>query len=447
MVYSKPLRVILVILGIMVALSGDILAQSSVLDTLFLETVPPDSVSVYKRGDDIVIRWYSPDDSISSGIGTMDFRSWYSGYDPADISQMNTHGDYTGSVDMNVRIEREVIGPLVPLVVGTDPFISLRVETIDAVNRSYSKTIRIGTDDYIPGELIPLILRNEEDAEDLLDLGFSISFTTGIIDSSLAGGGALIAMDLQDFEGFHVWRGLSPYPSEMISIVEISKEDYFDVSNIDVAGDVPLKWLWLWEYFRGTAEEDSWPRVDDEGREYYEWVDGDVYPGFDYYYHVTCYDRGFFKNFFQHNKEDNHICDEDLENPLDPGNVLDCEEVAQKITMTVDAGGDSDEEMMNVYAVPNPFRTGTSAQTSPAYHNYEPNAIKFFNVPENSKIRIYTVSGDLVWESNYSDDGIDGIMTWDVRNKEHNEVGSGVYIYKCESVAGGSVYGRIVVIR
>ncbi|MBU8922694.1 MAG: hypothetical protein KOO63_12820 [Bacteroidales bacterium] len=448
MVYRKPLGTILIILGIIIALSGDILAQNSVLDTLFLETVPPDSLSIYRRGENVIIRWYSPDKSIATGIGTLDFRSWYSGYNPVSVSQMNTHGHYTGSIDRNIRIEREIIGPLVPLMVGTDSYISLRVETIDPVNRSYSTILKLGTgDDYTPGDLLPMILRNDADENDYLDLGFSVSFTAGIIDSSLVGGGALIEMDLQDFEGFHVWRGLSPYPSEALSIVEISKEDYFKISNIDVSSEIPVKWLWLWEYFRGTTVEESWPRIDDEGREYYEWVDENVYPGFDYYYHVTCYDRGFFKNFFQHNKEDNYICDEDMENPLDPDNILDCEEIAQMLTMTVEVGGNSDEEMMNVYAVPNPYRTGTSAQTSPSYHNYEDNSIRFFNVPENSEIKVFTVAGDLVWESNYSTDGIGGLMSWDVKNKEGKEVGSGVYIFRCESVTGGSVYGRIVIIR
>jgi hypothetical protein len=75
-------------------------------------------------------------------------------------------------------------------------------------------------------------------------------------------------------------------------------------------------------------------------------------------------------------------------------------------------------------------------------------SIKFFNVPKEADIKIYTVAGDLVWETHYSNpDGQDGIVSWNVRNKEGREVGSGVYIYRCEADGGDAVYGRIVVIR
>ncbi|HSG28884.1 MAG TPA: hypothetical protein VLA34_10420, partial [Candidatus Krumholzibacterium sp.] len=375
-------------------------------------------------------------------------RNWYSGYDPALVSQMSVQGYYTGSIDRSLRIERQIIGALEPLMVGTDEYIPLRIETIDPVNRNYSTTINIGTLYYTPGEQIPLILTNEEDEFDKLDLGFSLSFSTGIVDTSLSGAGALIDLDVQDFEGFHVWRGLTPYPSDMQTIVEISKEDYFKVSDIDVSVEVPVKWLWLWEYFRDTNSGDAWPRFDDQGREYYEWVDQNAFAGFTYFYQVTTFDRGFFKNAFQHNKEDSWVCDEDLENPVDPENPVDCEDIANMIVMTVDAGGNTDDEMKYVYAVPNPYRTGTSAETSPAYHNFPDNSIKFFNVPAVCDIKIYTVSGDLVWEGSHANEGgDDGIISWNVMNKEGNEVSSGVYIYRIESETGGARYGKIVVIR
>ncbi len=447
-VSKRPLRWVIVFSIAVSALCQGAFAQTAI-DTLTLDLFPVDSFAIFRESNTAVIRWYPPHDSLSSGIGTIDFRSWISGYDPSVISQMSTDGLYTGDIDRTVRIEREMTGSTDPLTVGVDPSISIRIETIDPVNRTYSKTINIGTSLYTPGDPIPLILLNEEDATDSLFLGFDISFSEGIVDTSLTGGGAIIDMDLQDFEGFHVWRGLSPLPSEMYAIVEISKEDYFKLSDIEAAGDVPLKWLWLWDYFRDTTEP-AYPRFDNEGRKYYEWVDENVYPGFKYYYHVTCYDRGYFKgsSSFQHDKVDNYLCDEDPDNPLDPENFVDCESVAKTLSMTVDSGGDSDKEMMNVYAVPNPYRTGSSAEISPAYHNYEDNSIKFHNLPRQCEIRVYNVAGDMVWKhSHLSEDGSDGIASWDVRNERGNDVSSGVYIFRCESSSGGSVYGRIIIIR
>jgi hypothetical protein len=192
-------------------------------------------------------------------------------------------------------------------------------------------------------------------------------------------------------------------------------------------------------YFR------EWPKLDGQGRPYYEWVDQNAFAGFTYYYITTCFDRGYFKGMTQFNKRDNFICDEDLANPEDPDHPVPCDSVAKIITMTVSAGTD----MRLVFAVPNPYRTGTSAETHPFYHNYPDGSIKFFNVPKEAEIKIYTVSGDLVWESHHSSPtGEDGIITWDVKNKHGQDVGSGVYLYRCENSADGSdAYGRIVVIR
>jgi hypothetical protein len=69
-------------------------------------------------------------------------------------------------------------------------------------------------------------------------------------------------------------------------------------------------------------------------------------------------------------------------------------------------------------------------------------------MPREATIRIYTVAGDLVWEgSHYNADGRDGIWSWNVKNKNGLDVGSGVYVYRVKSATGEDMYGRIVVIR
>jgi hypothetical protein len=115
-----------------------------------------------------------------------------------------------------------------------------------------------------------------------------------------------------------------------------------------------------------------------------------------------------------------------------------------RYNVTVDTG----EDINKVYAVPNPYRTGTSAETTPYYHNFPDMSLKFFNIPKQATIKIFTVSGDLVWEGSHSDPtGTDGIVSWNVRNKNGFDVGSGVYVYRVERSDGQDVYGRIVVIR
>ncbi len=114
--------------------------------------------------------------------------------------------------------------------------------------------------------------------------------------------------------------------------------------------------------------------------------------------------------------------------------------------MTVDAGPMN--QLGRIYAVPNPYRTGTSAITSPYYHNFPDMSIKFFNVPKEADVKVFTVSGELVWDVHHSNPpGTNGVVSWDVKNNHDQEVGSGVYIYRVESSDGSEMYGRIVVIR
>ena len=215
----------------------------------------------------------------------------------------------------------------------------------------------------------------------------------------------------------------------MVVIVDVSKEDAYIGVNFDSI------------YFS------QFPVRDEQGRVYYEWIDRNAYVGFTYYYTVTTYDRGYFKGFNPHNKWDNYICQDPnfVENYPPPEDSVRCSDATLAIDVTVDSG----TNMGKIYAVPNPYRTGTSAHITPHYHNYRDETIKFFNVPKEANIKIYTVSGDLSWDTHHSSpDGRDGVISWDVKNKSGVDVASGVYVYKCENAESGEeMYGRIVVIR
>lgn len=446
MVFTRSVRVVLLTILAISAICEAAVAQSAI-DTMTLVPVPPDSFYLRREGSSIIIGWYPAADSLTTVLGSRDYRDWYSVYPVASVSSITVSGEYTGDVDRTLKISRSAIDTV---QVGVTPSIAMEFTLEDEGYQSFTQKFNIGTNytnpagSYTPGDPIPVRLVGNAIKTDTLDLGISIHFWPGMIGSDISGGGfAFARIDLQDFEGFHVWRGLSPNPSEMQAICEISKEDYFRVGMIDEYEDVPETWKWLWLYFRGGGEE-GWPRYDSAGRKYYEWIDSNVYSGFSYYYVVTCFDRGYFNGFFEHNKEDNFVCDEDIENPADPGSPVPCSSVSKLISMTMDAGTD----LKTVFAVPNPYRTGTSAATSPYYHNFPDMSIRFFNVPMEAQIKIFTVAGDLVWETVHSSlDGSDGMVSWDVKNQAGEDVCSGVYMFRCERNDGEAVYGRIVVIR
>ena len=408
------------LLGISLA-GTDAWAQAAI-DTMRLAIVPPDSVYVRRDGSTIVVGWYPPAGGAASVSGSRDFTNWYVN-DPA-VSRVGVLGLYGGTIDRSVKITRIISGSVTRDTVGITPSIRMLAELQDRFD-SYAKEFNLGSLSYTAGSPIPLVLRGQRSGA-TLDLGISLTFSAGVVDTTFAKQPAFFEIDLQTFEGFHVWRGLSPVPSRMLVISELSRDDAY----IGVVEDSL--------FFR------EWPKLDGLGRPYYEFVDRDVFVGFTYFYHVTCFDKGYFKGRYQFNKRDNFICDEDPENPATPGNPIDCEETAHRIVMTVDAR----EGVDRIFAVPNPYRTGTSAATSPYYHNFPDESVKFFNMPGDAEIKIFTVAGDLVWEHHHANpDGTDGVVTWNVKNTNGSDVSSGVYIYRVEAANGENMFGRIVVIR
>jgi len=91
--------------------------------------------------------------------------------------------------------------------------------------------------------------------------------------------------------------------------------------------------------------------------------------------------------------------------------------------------GDVDE----VYAYPVPFRADTSDN------------ISFVNLPEEGKIEIYTISGEKVREIEIGEDDM-GVLNWDVRSDDGQDLASGVYIYLVES-EGESTTEKLIIIR
>jgi hypothetical protein len=168
------------------------------------------------------------------------------------------------------------------------------------------------------------------------------------------------------------------------------------------------------------------------------WFDCGAINGFTYYYLVTNFDRGYSVPSSRQGLNKFDHCQ-----PLPDDEPLssDCREELVEIEIAVDPQND----LRNVYVVPNPFRTGGSRLTTSNYHNFPDDMVRFVNVPLNCKIRIYNVAGDLIWEHEHY--GPAGNIEWNVRNRSDEDLASGVYVFKIEGSGGGTVFGRLVVIR
>jgi len=94
----------------------------------------------------------------------------------------------------------------------------------------------------------------------------------------------------------------------------------------------------------------------------------------------------------------------------------------------------SAHDLKTVVVYPNPFRPKEAKD----------NVLKFMGLTDDVDIKIYTVSGDLVWSRHFVYSG--GGATWDGRNSQGREVSSGLYVYQVTNGDGEKSTGRISVV-
>jgi len=105
----------------------------------------------------------------------------------------------------------------------------------------------------------------------------------------------------------------------------------------------------------------------------------------------------------------------------------------------VEPTGGPTQNLLTVSVVPNPFRE------SERWDLPDGDEVHFVNLPSQAKIRIYTVSGDLVRELIHND-AVRDFERWDLKNANGQDVSSGIYMYRVE--AGTlAVQNRFIVIR
>jgi hypothetical protein len=94
----------------------------------------------------------------------------------------------------------------------------------------------------------------------------------------------------------------------------------------------------------------------------------------------------------------------------------------------------SAHDLKSVIVYPNPFRPREAKD----------NVLKFIGLTDDVDLKIYTISGDLVWGRHYEYTG--GGATWNGRNSQGKEVASGLYVYQVTNADGEKATGRISVL-
>jgi hypothetical protein len=101
------------------------------------------------------------------------------------------------------------------------------------------------------------------------------------------------------------------------------------------------------------------------------------------------------------------------------------------------------EDLSRVHTVPDPYYGASLYDVAPQTQKQ----LQFVNVPNGATIRIYTLSGVLVDILNHSSTFGGGSLAWDLRNRNGQFVGSGVYLYHVALPDGRTRVGKFTVIN
>lgn len=105
-------------------------------------------------------------------------------------------------------------------------------------------------------------------------------------------------------------------------------------------------------------------------------------------------------------------------------------------TAVTGAAAKLENDLALAHCYPNPYKPHSGLGHS---------KITFSRLTKRTKIRIFTISGELVYEADQ--DTPSGEMVWDVRNKYGDDIASGVYIYLLADDTGHRAKGKFAVIR
>lgn len=108
----------------------------------------------------------------------------------------------------------------------------------------------------------------------------------------------------------------------------------------------------------------------------------------------------------------------------------------------------SQDDLSKIRIVPNPYNINDPLLEAQGWNDQR--GIRFFNLPVQATIKIFTENGDLVQTLHHPPEGDNskrGDYLWDMITRNEQVINSGVYIAVFETPAGGVSYQKFVVVR
>ena len=98
------------------------------------------------------------------------------------------------------------------------------------------------------------------------------------------------------------------------------------------------------------------------------------------------------------------------------------------------------DDLGRIQAIPNPYRSGADWESGGERR------VVFVGLPSDATIRLYTTAGDHVRTIDHEDPSSDQ-ESWDLLNKDGEEVAPGVYLWAVDAGDLGTAAGKIMIIK
>ncbi len=280
---------------------------------------------------------------------------------------------------------------------------------------------------YIPGTPIALsetTLPVTEPRYRDFDFGLYLAFGAGMAPLN-----ATFQVKCQDFQGYAVWRSElgDPFNMQLIGMYDKTNpatciQGFCGDRNFTI---IP-----------GCFFERRAACFDISRQDTIFFFDDNVFNGFTYNYAVTAFDYGSTAGVEPASLTRDLLFsprfDDDPYSPFTtPGNV-----VQFQVNVVAPPAPDGPE----IYCYPNPLRRGAG------FSGGEGEQVVFTNLPQNSRVRVYTEDGDLVGDLG-REQQIGANIYWDTRNPHGALLASGIYFWKVEMPERGDYFGKLVIIR
>jgi hypothetical protein len=361
------------------------------------------------------LAWDAPPRSTGTYVGPVIALRWFGVDSLATVPSITVEGTYLNVKDRRIQFDVQTIE-------NDSAFVSQGTLGVDRVRIAWNSLYESGRQ-AVRGEF----------RLDATNVGRALRFevppppgSTAPPDTTALGGlrvrfqqGATVvienaaAFDVEDFEGWHVWR----WDADPSSPVYRSVGEYSKLADV-------------------ASPDPAWPGITTNSTRI-RFLDRNVFDGFLYHYAVTTYDQGFRRS----TNGQTYFVKYDSPLELGTANPNGGEPIPGPTQLRYEFRRPPPAEFQPITAVPNPFRDSASDGSR------ESSVVFFNSAPPRGTLYIFTLSGDLVLERSHELPTI-GTITWDTRNGGGEKVASGVYIYKIvDLVSGQQSYGRLAVIR